>query len=173
MAIHRFKCSTEMNQAIIHFADMHKFDDSDLLDTQFQTWINTPTIQKIVEEEKNYLARHHYETDIEVKIFKSIKYYYIKKILKTKETDKDKDKDKDKESEKKPRKHHTLPKELKASIQLDLEKRFAETPLFKPSDTFALFDISAYDLPEMTIKKCYKNQYYQMKHKKYVSSVDA
>ncbi len=163
MAIHRFKCSPEMNQAIIHFSDMHKFDDSELLDTQFQTWINTPTIQKIVEEEKNYLARHHYETDIEVKIFKSIKYYYIKKLLKTKET----------ETDKKPRKHHTLPKELKASIQADLEKRFAETPLFKPSETFALFDISAYDLPELTIKKCYKNQYYQMKHKKYVSSVDA
>ena len=163
MAIHRFKCSPEMNQAIIHFADMHKFDDSELLDTQFQTWINTPTIQKIVEEEKNYLARHHYETDIEVKIFKSIKYYYIKKLLKTKEP----------ETEKKPRKHNTLPKELKVSIQADLEKRFAETPLFKPSETFALFDISAYDLPELTIKKCYKNQYYQMKHKKYVSSVDA
>ena len=163
MAIHRFKCSPEMNQAIIHFSDMHKFDDSELLDTQFQTWINTPTIQKIVEEEKNYLARHHYETDIEVKIFKSIKYYYIKKLLKTKET----------ETEKKPRKHHTLPKELKVSIQADLEKRFAETPLFKPSDTFPLFDHSAYTEPEALIKKCYKNQYYQMKHKKYAPTVDA
>ena len=165
MAIHRFKCSHEMNQAIIHFSEIHKFDENELLDIQFQTWLNSPAIQTIVEEEKNYLSRHQYETDIEVKIFKSIKYYYIKKLLKPKEPD-------TKESESK-RKHVTLPKELKVAIQADLEKRFTETPLFKPSETFALFDISAYDIPELTIKKCYKNQYYQMKHKKYVSSVDA
>ena len=162
MAIHRFKCSTEMNQAIIHFAEIHKFDDSELLDTQFQVWLESPAIQSIVENEKNYLARHHYETDIEVKIFKSIKYYYIKKLLKPEE-----------KPEKKPRKHNLLPKELKEAIQADLEKRFTETPLFKPSESFALFDRSGYDLPESTVKKCYKNQYYQLKHKKYAPNVDA
>lgn len=151
-----------MNQVIIQFAEKHKFDDNDLLDTQFQEWLNSPTIHSIVENEKNYLSRHHYETDIEVKIFKSIKYYYIKKMLKPEE-----------KPEKKPRKHNLLPKELKAAIQADLEKRFVETPLFKPSDSFALFDMSVYDLPEAIVKKCYKNQYYQMKHKKYASSVDA
>ena len=162
MAIHRFKCSAELNQAIIQFSDVHKFDDSELLDTQFQTWLTSPAIQTIVENEKNYLSRHHYETDIEVKIFKSIKYYYIKKLLKPEE-----------KSEKKPRKHNLLPKELKTAIQVDLEKRFAETPLFKPSDSFMLFDRTGYDLPESTIKKCYKNQYYQLKHKKYAPNVDA
>jgi hypothetical protein len=170
MAIHRFKCSPQMNQAIIHFSEIHKFDDSELLDTQFQTWLNSPAIQTIVEEEKNFLSRHQYETDIEVKIFKSIKYYYIKKFLKpdTKESG-----TKETGTKESKRKHVTLPKELKIAIQADLEKRFTETPLFKPSETFALFDISAYDIPELTLKKCYKNQYYQMKHKKYVSSVDA
>lgn len=162
MAIHRFKCSTEMNQAIIHFSEMHKFDESELLDTQFQVWLNSPSIQKVVENEKNYLSRHHYETDIEVKIFKSIKYYYIKKLLKPEE-----------KQEKKQRKHNLLPKELKTAIQTDLEKNFAESPLFKPSESFALFDRSGYDLPESIVKKCYKNQYYQMKHKKYASNVDA
>jgi hypothetical protein len=151
-----------MNQAIIHFAEMHKFDDNALLEIQFQTWLNTPALQTILENEKNYLSRHHYETDIEVKIFKSIKYYYIKKFLKPEE-----------KPEKKPRKHQLLPKELKVAIQTDLEKRFAENPLFKPSESFALFDISGYDLPETTVKKCYKNQYYQMKHKKYASTIDA
>ena len=151
-----------MNQAIIQFAEMHKFDDNALLEIQFQTWLNTPSLQSILENEKNYLARYHYETDIEVKIFKSIKYYYIKKFLKPEE-----------KPEKKPRKHQLLPKELKVAIQADLEKRFKETPLFKPSESFVLFDYSGYDLPETTVKKCYKNQYYQMKHKKYASNVDA
>jgi hypothetical protein len=163
MAIHRFKCSAEMNQEIIRFAEMHKFDDSELLEIQFQTWLNTPSIQYIVENEKNYLKRHQYETDIEVKIFKSIKYYYIKKFLKPEETEK----------KTQTRKHQLLPKELKVAIQADLEKRFEATPLFKPSESFVLFDRSGYDLSETTVKKCYKNQYYQMKHKKYASNVDA
>jgi len=163
MAIHRFKCSKELNEAIIQFSDKHKFDESELLETQFAIWLESPAIQAIVENEKNYLLRHQYETDIEVKIFKSIKYYYIKKFLKPEE----------KEKEKKPRQHILLPTELKEAIQADLNKHFLESPLFKPSDTFVSFDISGYDFPEEIIKKCYKNQYYQMKHKKYVPTVDA
>jgi hypothetical protein len=164
MAIHRFKCSKELNEAIIQFSDKHKFDDGELLEVQFAQWMETLAIKAIVENEKNYLARHNYETDIDVKIFKSIKYYYIKKFLKPEEK---------LETEKKQRQHVLLPTELKEAIQADLKKHFLESPLFKPSDTFASFDISAYDFPAAVIKKCYKNQYYQMKHKKYVSSVDA
>jgi hypothetical protein len=162
MAIHRFKCSTELNQAIIHFAEMHKFDDNDLLDIQFLEWMNSPKIQVIVENEKSFLTRHHYETDIDIKIFKSIKYYYIKKFQKPEVV-----------KEKRPRQHQVLSKELKEAIQADLEKHFTETPSFKPSDTFPLFDHSAYTDPEALIKKCYKNQYYQMKQKKYAPTVDA
>jgi hypothetical protein len=75
--------------------------------------------------------------------------------------------------EKKSRNHQLVPKELKEAIQADLEKRFVESPTFKPSDTFALFDISIYSIPPESIKKCYKNQYYQMKQKKYAPTVDA
>ena len=162
MAIHRFKCSKELNDAIIQFSDKHKFDEGELLEAQFAKWIESPSIQSIVESEKNYLLRHHYETDIEVKIFKSIKYYYIKKFLKPEE-----------KKEPRPRQHVVLPTELKEAIQSDLKKHFLECPNFKPSATFATFDVSAYSFPEGVIKKCYKNQYYQMKHKKYVPTVDA
>jgi hypothetical protein len=162
MAIHRFKCSKELNEAIIQFSEKHKFDDGDLLETQFAQWLDTPSIKAIVEDEKNYLLRHQYETDIEVKIFKSIKYYYIKKFLKPEE-----------KKEKKPRQHILLPTELKEAIQADLKKHFLESPQFKPSDTSASFDVSTYSFSEDVIKKCYKNQYYQMKHKKYVATVDA
>jgi hypothetical protein len=161
MAIHRFKCSSELNDAIIQFAQKHKFDDSDILDTQFLEWMGSPAIEAIVENEKNFLERHHYETDISVKIFKSIKYYYIKKFNRPEET-----------KEKVPRKHHLLPKTLKTAIQEDLEKRFAESPSFKPSETFLLFDTSGYDYPIEILKKCYKNQYYQLKYKKYATTVD-
>jgi hypothetical protein len=162
MAIHRFKCSAELNDAIILFAQKHKYDEGELLDTQFMAWMSSPAIEAIVENEKAYLARHHYETDISVKIFKSIKYYYIKKFVKPEE-----------KKEAAPRKHHLLPKELKTAIQEDLEKRFAENPQFKPADTFALFDTTGYDFPAATLKKCYKNQYYQLKYKKYAATVHA
>lgn len=161
MAIHRFKCSSGLNQAIINFSEKHKFDDGDNLEVQFKEWMNTLAISEIVDNEKAFLLRHHYETDIEVKIFKSIKYYYIKKFLKPEE-----------EKEKKPRKHKSVPPELKLAIQADLEKRFLESPTFKPSEAFATFDGSNYDVPQDTVKKCYKNQYYQMKHKKYVATVE-
>lgn len=166
MAIHRFKCSKELNEAIVQFSEIHKFDDGKLLETQFEKWIESPSIKEIVDNENNYLIRHNYETNINVKIFKSIKYYYIKKFLKTEEK-------KELESVKKTRKHISLPSEIKMAIQEDLKRHFLECPLFKPSDTFATFDISEYTFPEEVIKKCYKNQYYQMKHKKYVSNVDA
>lgn len=162
MAIHRFKCSAELNDAIIQFAQKHKYDEGELLDTQFMEWMSTPTIEAIVENEKAFLERHQYETDISVKIFKSIKYYYIKKFAKPEE-----------KKEPAPRKHHLLPKALKTAIQEDLEKRFAETPSFKPSDTFLLFDSTGYDFPVQTLKKCYKNQYYQLKYKKYAATVNA
>jgi hypothetical protein len=61
---------------------------------------------------------------------------------------------------------------IKEAIQADLEKRFAESPTFKPSDTFEKFDITSYSIPPESIKKCYKNQYYQMKHKKYDPTID-
>ncbi len=162
MAIHRFKCSAELNDAIIQFAQKHKFDDSENLDAQFTEWMSSPTIEAIVENEKAFLTRHHYETDISVKIFKSIKYYYIKKFTKPEE-----------KKEAVARKHHMLPKALKTAIQEDLEKRFAESPTFKPSDTFLLFDTTGYDFPVHTLKKCYKNQYYQLKYKKYAATVNA
>jgi len=170
MAIHRFKCSKELNAAIIQFSDKHKFDDGELLEVQFAKWLESPSIQTIVENEKSFLLRHHYETDIEVKIFKSIKYYYIKKFLKPEEKTTTLT-----ETEKRHRPHVLLPTELKEAIQADLKKHFLETPHFKPSDTFATFtfDSSDYSFPEEVVKKCYKNQYYQMKHKKYVSTVDA
>jgi len=162
MMIHRFKCSSELNDKIMEFSEIHKYDDKDTLIQKFSDWIDTPEMKNILEKESNFLQRFDYDTPINVKIFKSIKYYYIKKFLKPEE-----------KTEKKPRNHQFLPKELKIAIQADLEKWFTESPLFKPSDSFAVFDRSGYDFPESTIKKCYKNQYYQLKHKKYASNVDA
>jgi hypothetical protein len=167
MSIHRFKCSKELNDEIIQFAQIHKFDAKETLAEQWETWMKTDKIVEIVENEKSYLQRHHYNSEIDVKIFKSIKYYYIKKFLKP-------------EEKKEPiaRFVNRLPVELKQMIQDDIEKNFELDVTFKPADTYEVFKESLspeilQTVSEAAIKKCYKNQYYQLKHKKYAATLNA
>ncbi len=167
MSIHRFKCSKELNDEIIHFAQVHKFDDNKILYEQWETWMKTDKIIEIVENEKSYLQRHHYNSEIDVKIFKSIKYYYIKKFLKPEE-----------KKEPVPRFVNRLPVEVKQMVQDDITRNFEEDEGFKPADTYETFKQGLspeilHNISESAIKKCYKNQYYQMKHKKYASTLNA
>lgn len=166
MSIHRFKCSKELNDEIIQFAQIHKFDSNETLKEQYETWLKTDKMIEIIENEKSYLERNHYNTHIHVKIFKSIKYYYIKLFLQP--------------EEKKvpvPRIVNRLPIELKNQIQNDIIKNFELDVSFKPSDTYEVFKQTLSpeiqeNISESAIKKCYKNQYYQLKHKKYASTLN-
>lgn len=167
MAIHRFKCSNELNDEIIKFSQIHKFDTNETLKEQWDSWMNTDKMVEIIEQEKSFLHRNHYNSQIDVKIFKSIKYYYIKLFLKP-------------EVEKEPvtRSVNRLPIELKQKIQEDICKNFESNIAFKPSDTYEPFlktisNESLQVVGESAIKKCYKNQYYQMKHKKYDINLNA
>ena len=80
MKIHRFKCSPELNQEIMNFSEIHKFDIDETLLEQFEGWLEQH--KDLVTREAEFLRRHEYEDPIETKIFKSIKYYYIKKFTK-------------------------------------------------------------------------------------------
>lgn len=168
MAIHRFKCSPELNDEIIKFSQIHLHDQTETLKEQFDSWMKREDITQLVDNENNFLKRHNYDTSsIDVKIFKSIKYYYIKKFLNEDET-----KQTSNDGEVKKRLIKRLPVELKQLIQEDLEKHFKATPMFKPADTYLLFKHNYTDISEEVIKKCYKNQYYQMKHKKYADTLN-
>jgi hypothetical protein len=168
MAIHRFKCSTELNNEIIKFAEIHYNDEDKTLKEQFNDWLKRENISQLVENENNFLKRHNYDTStIDVKIFKSIKYYYINKIKNTKTNASSSKEDKNK------RLITRLPIELLEKIKEDLEKHFTENPKFKPADTYEQFEISEEfsTISKEVIKKCYKNQYYQIKHKKYADTL--
>jgi hypothetical protein len=167
MAIHRFKCSVELNNEIIKFSEIHYNDEDKTLKEQFNDWLKKEDISQLVENENNFLTRHNYDTStINVKIFKSIKYYYINKI-------KNKNSDTNSKEEKNKRLITRLPIELLEKIKEDLEKQFTENPKFKPADTYKQFEISEEysSISNEVIKKCYKNQYYQMKHKKYADTL--
>ena len=158
MKIHRFKCSHQLNEEIMNFSEIHKFDTDEILLEQWKDWMET--IKELVEQESNFLERHDYEIPIETKIFKSIKYYYIKKFLK-KNANTNTPVNVNKVIIK-------LPPDILKAIKEHLADNFETNPDFKPSETYekfktlTLFD----DMP--LIKKCYKNQYYQMKNKKHI-----
>ena len=157
MAIHRFKCSDELNKEIMAFSDNHKFDSKENLIEQFDSWVKEIHIAELIKKEEDFLKTNSYEGDIHMKIFKSIKYYYIKKFLDQNETEK----------EKKKRKPTYFPKDFLAKINADIDHNFQTNRSFKPADTYKIF-LENHDLQDSeSIKKCYKNIYYQIKNKKY------
>jgi len=159
MAIHRFKCSDALNKEIVEFADIHKFDSKENLIEQFESWTKEIIICGLIEKEKEFLHDNNYDGDIHMKIFKSIKYYYIKKFLE--------DEPHEKPIKKEKKKPTYFPKEFLAKINADIEHNFQTNRTFKPADTYKLF-LENHDLPDsVSVKKCYKNIYYQIKNKKY------
>jgi len=157
MAIHRFKCSDELNTEIMEFAENHKFDSKENLIEQFDSWTKEVIISELINKEKEYLQINSYEGEIHMKIFKSIKYYYIKKFRET-ETEKE---------PKQKKKPTFFPKEFLTKVNLDIEHNFETNRSFKPSETYAIFLEKNQLTHSETIKKCYKNIYYQIKNKKY------
>ena len=151
-----------MNQHIQVFSQIHQYYDPEQLLTQFEEWFQKEPIKSLAAQEQIYLSRHNYDLPIDVKIFKSIKYYYIKKEKEnTEETVKDAPK----------RSVVRIPKEVLSQMVEILDRAFLADPTFKPS---RLFDPRDYpeDLPSPMLKKAFNNQYYQMKHKKYGLTLD-
>jgi len=149
MKIHRFKCSSELNQEIMNFSEIHKFDIDETLQEHFALWLEEN--KDLITRESEFLKRHEYDDPIETKIFKSIKYYYIKKF--TREPEKKKEK----------KKAEKIDPAIMQLIKTDLEQQFQTNPNFKPSETYEKFKRN----DDPFIKKSYKNQYYQMKNKIY------
>ena len=154
-AIHRFKFSSELNEEIQAFSTKHLFDNAETLIENFEEWYTKMT--DLIEKENEFLVRHKYEMPIKQKVFKSIKYYYVKKF---------------KENEKSDPKRRTtfnrIPQEIMDGIKEDLIYQFNKDVTFKPAETYAKFKKEDNSL----IKKSYKNQYYQMKNKLYTNNVN-
>jgi hypothetical protein len=153
MAIHRFKFSTELNDKIQIFANLHMYDEN--FKESFNTWCETEEMSQLIENENEYLSRHNYTVDTKHKIYRSIKYYYVKKF-----TSHDIPEQKIRNTPVK------VSKDIMDTIKTHLKEEFEKNPKFKPSETFDVFkELIKNDDP--LIKKCYKNQYYQIKNKMY------
>ncbi len=184
MAIHRFKCSDDLNKEIILFAEFHKFDLKDNLNEQFNTWIKKENIEKLIIKEEEFLKTNDYSGDITIKIFKSIKYYYIKKFLNANDTNVNDTNandtnvndtnvndtnvnDTNTTQKRKKVNVHYFENSFIGKIQDDIIEHFELDRTFKPSNAYELF-LKKNDIEgNKYIKKCYKNNYYQIKNKKY------
>ena len=155
MSILRFKChNQELYQNIKDFSDIYKYESNKDLKEHFKEWSTKNS--SLIELEKNFLERNYYSgNDIHKKIFKSIKYYFIPKYL-----------SKSIKKEKQQRTYNIIPKEIIKLIQDHLKKEFENNKLFKPCDTFETFK-DTIEFDTVKLKKCYKNQYYQLKKKIY------
>ena len=81
MAIHRFKCSPALNEEIQSFSRKYMFNNDADLSDNFEEWYNKPNIATLVNIEEGFLSQHDYDVPIKHKIYRSIKYYYIKKFI--------------------------------------------------------------------------------------------
>lgn len=151
MAIHRFKFSPELNEQIQIFANLHMYDEN--FKESFDSWCETPNIAELITNEDEYLSRNSYTTDTKHKMYRSIKYYYVKKFTSHNE-----------DTKKERKRVNKVSKQQIEDIKEHLVKEFEKNPAFKPSDTYEIFK-NGNDDP--LLKKCYKNQYYQIKNKMY------
>jgi len=75
--VFRFKFYQDLTDEMQNFARIHKHDSRLDFKENFDEWFNNNS--ELINREKFRLDSIGYEDDIKVKLFRSIKYYYVKK----------------------------------------------------------------------------------------------
>ncbi len=87
MATFRFNIlNSTLNEEMIIFAKFHKYTNTTLLKESYVTWCKNDAISLLIHEEEKRLFNKNYnfhQNNIYTKIFKSIKYYHMKKLRTT------------------------------------------------------------------------------------------
>ena len=179
--VYRFKVnSNELYDEMIHFSKLHLYDDKCTLKENFNNWILKPNIESLVESEENILKRKNYDfakNNMKQKIFRSIKYYHIRNLLKE-----NNDKNTETMNEKKKKvKVIVFSKEFLNQVKTYLTKNVVNEN-FKPSVYFNYFCETYPNIIEKErnniieklnenydetdfenkLKKMFKNQYFSM-----------
>lgn len=84
MATFRFNIlNSKLNEEMIEFAHFHKYTNSTLLKESYDAWFKSGAIASLILEEEKRLFNENYDfrkNNIYTKLFKSIKYYHIKRL---------------------------------------------------------------------------------------------
>ena len=173
-SIYRFKIKTpELYNSIIEFSKCNRHKNNEDIKTSFLNWYNSADIKQLVSNEENILIKNNYDlnkTPLQDKIYKSIKYYHIKKLN-------DSGKFKNKKMNKGT--NITFSKDFISVVQQHINNTTTNT---KPSDMFDSFVTSNQELimiesrnsnkSDLTddefnykLKKMFKNQYFMLFNK--------
>ena len=77
--VHRFDFSKEMTEELESFTNLHQYDDRKTFKDAWKEWITEQTIQDKIQEEKDRIQNLGFKGDILDKMFKSVRYYHLKK----------------------------------------------------------------------------------------------
>ena len=175
---YRFKISNDdLYQEMVLFAGMNRFFNKNDLKEAYENWIEDPKINLMVRDEEEMLKLNQYDlgkNNITQKIFKSIKYYHIKKMTSNAPSDVLKDN----KQKGKRKKEIVFSKELLEGVKQVLQK----SKDLKPSEYYKKFVEENAEMIErekgclefeddiegdntlfvVKLKKMMKNQYYMM-----------
>lgn len=175
---YRFKISNDdLYQEMVLFADVNRFLNKNDLKEAYENWIEDPKINLMVCAEEEMLKLNQYDlgkNNITQKIFKSIKYYHIKKMTSKAPSDVLKDNT----QKGKRKKEIVFSKELLEGVKQVLQK----SKDLKPSEYYKKFVEENAEMIErekgclvfeddiegdntlfvVKLKKMMKNQYYMM-----------
>lgn len=171
---YRFKISNDdLYQEMVLFANKNRFLNKTDLKEAYEKWIEDPQINLMVRGEEEMLKTNQYDlgkNNITQKIFKSIKYYHIKKM--TSKAAPNANKSGTKGQKEKRKKEIVFSKELLESVKQVLQK----SQNLKPSEYYETFVEENAEMIEREkgrleedgagfhakLKKMMKNQYYMM-----------
>ena len=90
METYRFNFSGAFKQSLIEFSNKHKDDDLESFKDNFDIWCQTNAM--MIEDEKISLQRFGFNGNMESKMFKSIRYYFMKRANEKKSKPKERQK---------------------------------------------------------------------------------
>ena len=76
--IYRFKFSKQLYDILIPFVNNNKYSDTNSFNDNWNTWLIQ--YKNIIDNENKLLLSNGYQGDINIKLYKSAKYYYKNKI---------------------------------------------------------------------------------------------
>lgn len=167
MAIYRYNFTDEFKQSIKYFSTKHKDDLFGDFKIYFERWCDENKTQ--IEDEYQILLRNGYEGDVMDKIFKSARYYFVRKSN-------------SKKPEKKERKKYTCKNSNFLKVVNDHITSIKDDHM-KPSEAYKKFvekhEVHIEDLvksltsddtydkkgAKAKVKKIYKNKYFVLTRK--------
>ena len=77
---HRYEFSELAMMQLNYFTQVHKYDERKAFKQAWKKWIATSEIAQLIETEKERLESAGFKGDIEDKMFKAVRYYFMKKM---------------------------------------------------------------------------------------------